>query len=72
MTDLLIRHLDESDVQAIDELAARLGISRNELLRRETTNLARRARPQGSKEDFVRASELLSDALDPQIMSRAW
>lgn len=40
MTDLLIRNINEDDVRAIDALATRLGLSRNELLRRETMNLA--------------------------------
>ncbi len=72
MTDLLIRNINEDDVRAIDALATRLGLSRNELLRRETMSLARRGQPTASREDFERAARLFSDALDDEIMSNAW
>jgi hypothetical protein len=35
VTDILIRNIDDDDLRHIDALAAELGISRSELLRRE-------------------------------------
>lgn len=72
MTDLLIRNIDDDDVRAIDALAARMGLSRNELLRREARALASRSNEPMAREDLDRSVALLSDALDDDIMEQAW
>ncbi|MFT3888856.1 MAG: ribbon-helix-helix protein, CopG family [Arachnia sp.] len=72
MTDLLIRNVDEAAVAAIDSLAERLGISRAELLRRETENLARRVGEPVTRADLKRSAEIFADALDDDVMAQAW
>jgi hypothetical protein len=72
MADLLIRNVDDEDVKAIDALAARMGISRSELLRRETTNLARRGAEPMTREDLDRSAAIFADALDDDLVERAW
>lgn len=72
MADLLIRNVDEDDVKAIDALAARLGISRSELLRREARQLARRAAEPTTRADLDRSVAIFADALDDELMEQAW
>lgn len=72
MPDLLIRNVEGDDIRAIDELAARMGISRTELLRREVRNLARRGREPMRRRDLDDSAALFSDVLDDEIMERAW
>jgi len=72
MTDLLIRNVEESDVRGLDALAARLGISRSELLRREVTKLARRNPVKVTRADFERAAVLAADLMDEDVMRQAW
>lgn len=72
MTDLLIRNVEESDVRGLDALAARLGISRSELLRREVTKLARRDLVKVTRADFERAAVLAADLMDEDVMRQAW
>lgn len=72
MADLLIRGVDDDDLAAIDALATRLGISRSELLRRETRNLARRGRAPLRREDLDASAALVADVLDDEVMKRAW
>jgi hypothetical protein len=71
MPDILLRDLPEHLVSAIDATAARLGLSRNEYLRRE---LACRFAPNGAVTlaDLEEAAEVFADAKDPQIMAGAW
>ena len=71
MPDILIRDLPDQILGAIDAQAQRLGLSRNEYLRRElTSQFAPRRRV--TVEDLKRTAELLADAKDPQIMVGAW
>lgn len=73
MADVLVRNVDEDDLKAIDALAAGLGLSRNELLRRETHELARRQRGAAVTVDALRRSLSLSkDLLDDEIMRGDW
>ncbi|MGC3953147.1 MAG: ribbon-helix-helix protein, CopG family [Propionicimonas sp.] len=72
MTDLLIRNVDEADVRGIDALAARLGISRSELLRREAKKLARRGAVSVTPADLERSASLMVDLLDDEVMGQAW
>jgi hypothetical protein len=71
MTDVLIRNVPDDDLRAIDSHASRLGISRNEYLRRRIADDARRT-TQGDKpvrrDDFAKFSDLADD----DLMSSAW
>ena len=71
MPDVLIRDLPEDVVAAIDANAHRLGLSRNEYLRRL---LAIEARPRGTVTvaDVKRSAGVFSDVDDPDVMSGAW
>lgn len=75
MTDVLIRNVPEDDLQRIDERASRMGLSRNEFLRRRISQEAALAaaptRPL-TRDDFVRFSELAADLLDEDVMRQAW
>lgn len=72
MADLLIRNVEDEDVRAIDALAARMGISRSELLRREARNLARRGTEPMTTADLDRSAAVFADALDDEVMGKAW
>ena len=72
MTDLLLRNVDDAAVAAIDAQAERMGISRAELLRRETENFARRFGEPVTRADLARSAEIFADALDDDVMAQAW
>ena len=71
MPDVLIRDLPDHVVAAIDANAQRLGLSRNEYLRRQ---LAAEARPHATVTvaDLKRSAEAFADLNDPDVMSGAW
>lgn len=71
MPDVLIRDLPENVVAAIDANAQRLGLSRNEYLRR---TLAHEARPRAKATvaDLKRSAGVFADLDDPDVMSGAW
>ena len=71
MPDILIRDLPEHVVAAIDTNAQRLGLSRNEYLRRQ---LATESRPHETVTvaDLKRSAEVFADIKDPDVMSDAW
>jgi len=71
LPDVLIRDLPEHVVVAIDANAQRLGLSRNEYLRR---TLATEARPRAkvTVADLRRSAEVFADVDDPDVMSGAW
>lgn len=68
MTDVLIRNLHAEDVARIDELAAQLGLSRNEYLRRRIEQDARRSRKHVTVADLGK----FVDLGDEEIMRDAW
>ncbi|WP_446664152.1 type II toxin-antitoxin system VapB family antitoxin [Flexivirga sp. B27] len=73
MADVLVRNIDEDDLKAIDALAASQGLSRNELLRREAHELARRQKDDAVTVDALRMSlALTTDVLDDDVMRGAW
>lgn len=74
MPDILIRDLPEDVVAAIDSTAKRLGLSRNEYLRRELGARAHAAQPPRTVtvEDLRQLSALISDLNDPEVMAGAW
>ncbi len=69
--DILIRDLPEHVVAAIDANARRLGLSRNEYLRRQ---LGTEARPHATVTvaDLKRSAQAFADLTDPDVMSGAW
>ena len=71
MPDITIRDLPEHVVAAIDANAQRLGLSRNEYLRRQ---LGTEARPHVTVmvADLKRSAEVFADVNDPDVMSGAW
>ena len=73
MTDVLIRNVDDDDLRHIDALAAELGLSRSEFLRRETREIARRhALNQVTVDDIRDSVSLAQGALDEDLMRQAW
>ena len=71
MPDILIRDLPEHVVAAIDANAQRLGLSRNEYLRRL---LGSEAHPHATVTvaDLKRSADVFADVNDPEVMSGAW
>lgn len=71
MPNVLVRDLPEHVVAAIDANAQRLGLSRNEYLRR---TLATEARPRATVTvaDLKRSAGVFADVDDPDVMSGAW
>ena len=73
MPDLLIRNLDQDDLDGLDALASRLGISRAEFVRGRLQAEARRRRAAPTThEDLVRVAQLTADLLDDDVMADAW
>jgi len=71
MGDVLIRDVPDHVLAIIDANARRLGLSRNEYLRRQ---LAGSASGSGevSVEDLTRFAETYADLDDPEVMRDAW
>jgi hypothetical protein len=69
--DVLIRDLPDHVVAALDANAQRLGLSRNEYLRRQ---LAAEARPHATVTvaDLKRSASVFADLDDPGVMAGAW
>lgn len=72
MADLLIRNIDDEAIRLIDAAAERLGLSRNEYLRRTLVKIAKVSARPVSREDLKRSIELLADLDDQSVMARAW
>lgn len=74
VADILIRDLPDDVVASIDANAKRLGLSRNEYLRRQLAGEARlqARRHKVTADDLKRLSSLISDVTDPEVMAGAW
>jgi plasmid stability protein len=70
--DVLIRDLPDEVVAAIDAKAQRLGLSRNEYLRRQLTGASHAERPRVTVEDLQRSARTFADVEDPEVMVGAW
>ena len=72
MTDLLVRDVEPQALQDLAESAAQQGISREELIRRELRQSARRIHPRRKLaiEDFERSAYLARDLLDPSFVNQ--
>lgn len=71
MPDVLIRDLPDHVVAAIDANAQRLGLSRNEYLRRQLATETP-ARATVTVADLKRSADVFADINDPDVMSSAW
>ncbi len=73
MPNILIRDLSKEAVDRIDAAAAKLGLSRNEYLRRK---FEEGTGPTGERsvtaEDWQRSAEVFADLADPTVMDAAW
>lgn len=72
IADILIRDLPVEAVAAIDAEARRLGISRNEYLRRRLTADAGAIGGPVTVDDLSRFAGVFRDLGDPDVMSGAW
>lgn len=72
VSDLLVRDVPADDVARIDAQARRLGVSRNEFLRRRLHQIAAFA-PQPLTGEHLRLfSERFADLDDAEVMRQAW
>ncbi|MDQ1740539.1 MAG: hypothetical protein QOE53_2191 [Pseudonocardiales bacterium] len=72
MTDVLIRDVPEEVLRALDARADRLGISRNEYVRRRLAQDAVAGTRSVAVADLKRLSEILADLDDEHVMATAW
>ena len=73
MANVLIRDLPDHVVGALDAKAKKLGLSRNEYLRRQLTAAAHSGpRPKVTVADLQRSATVLADLDDPDVMAGAW
>lgn len=70
MTDVLVRGLTDEVLAAIDSRAVRLGLSRNEYLRRRIAQDVDSSPV--TVNDLARFAEAFTDLTDPDVMSGAW
>jgi hypothetical protein len=72
MSDVLIRDVPDDVLAALDLLAARLGLSRTEYIRRRLAQDAHAARIAVTTDDWRRFAETYSDLGDAAVMNQAW
>jgi len=75
MTDILIRGISDEAIARIEDQASRLGLSRNEYLRRQLDLVVTTDQDASVKltvDDVRRASRAARDLDDPEVMSAAW
>ena len=72
MADVLIRGLSDEVLSALDAQAARLGLSRNELIKRELGQLRQRQGGVVEPSHLRRFAETFSDLADGDLIGQAW
>jgi hypothetical protein len=73
MPNILIRDLSQEAVDRIDAIAANLGLSRNEYLRRKfEEGTSATGERKVTAEDWQRSAEVFTDLADPAVMEAAW
>lgn len=72
MSDVLIRDVPDGVLAAVEAHAARLGLSRNEYLRRQLAQDAARSVAPVTLDDLSWFSATFSDLTDPEVMRQAW
>lgn len=70
--DVLIRDVPAADLARIDARAGRLGLSRNEYLRRKMRQDASRPTEAVTTENLRLLAARFSDLADPEVMRGAW
>jgi hypothetical protein len=72
VTDILIRHVPDEILSAIDRKAKRLGLSRTAYLRRTLERERNESDVPITVDGLARFAALSSDLDDPDVMSKAW
>jgi hypothetical protein len=72
MSDVLIRDIPDDVLTALDQLAANLGLSRTEYIRRRLAQDARTARISITADHWRRFANDYGDLGDPTVMNQAW
>ena len=72
MSDVLIRDVPDEVLAAVESHAAKLGVSRNEYLRRQLAQDAMRSTVPVTMDDLRWFAETFSDLADPEMMRQAW
>lgn len=72
MTDILIRDVPAEAIAAVEANAKRMGLSRNEYLRRQLIREATRTTEKLTMQELKRFAETVSDLDDPEVMAKAW
>ena len=72
MSDVLIRDIPDDVLAVLDQLAARMGLSRTEYIRRRLAQDARAARISVTPQDWIRFTDTYRDLGDPEVMDQAW
>ena len=72
MSEILIRGIPDDVLAALDQLAARMGLSCTEYIRRRLIEDARAARISVTPDDWSRFTVTYRDLGDPTVMNQAW
>ncbi len=72
MSDVLIRDVPDDVLAAVEAHAARLGLSRNEYLRRQLAQDAARSTAPVTLDDLRWFGAAFRDLDDPEVMRQAW
>ncbi|MGQ0775098.1 MAG: type II toxin-antitoxin system VapB family antitoxin [Pseudonocardiales bacterium] len=72
MTDILIRDVPAEAIAAVEANAKRMGLSRNEYLRRQLIREAARTTEKLTMQELRRFAETVADLDDPEVMAKAW
>jgi len=72
VSDVLIRDVPDDVLAALELHATKLGLSRNEYLRRQLAQDAMRSTVPVTMDDLRWFAETFSDLADPEVMRQAW
>jgi Ribbon-helix-helix protein, copG family len=72
VSDVLIRDVPEEVLAALDAVAARMGLSRTEYIRRRLAQDARTAGVRVTVEDLRRIGQAFEGLGDDELMRKAW
>ena len=72
MSDVLIRDVPDDVLAAVESHAAKLGLSRNEYLRRQLAQDAMRSTVPVTMADLQWFAGTFGDLADPEVMQQAW
>jgi hypothetical protein len=72
VSDVLIRDVPDDVLAAVESHAAKLGLSRNEYLRRQLAQDAMRSTTETTMDDLRWFADTFSDLTDPEVMRQAW